>query len=243
MKISIITVSFNSEETITQTIESVLNQTYDNIEYIIVDGASADKTVQIAESYCEKFAVRGIEYRMVSEPDKGIYDAMNKGIGIASGKVVGMINSDDWYEIDALEKVAAAYERTHFDVIFATVRIHTNKAAFLKKPKIRRYISSRHWNHPTMFVAKSVYNQELYALDNIYDDFDFYLRMRKQNRNIVTIDDVLANFRFGGISNQKTLSSALKRAKIQYVVYRKNGYGRLYYFECLGKELAKIIVS
>ena len=242
MKISAITVSFQSEKTIAQTIESVLSQTYDDIEYIIIDGASKDGTVQIAESYRQKFADKGFDYKIVSEPDNGIYDAMNKGISMATGDIIGIINSDDWYETDAFEKVAAVYRRTPFELIFATVRIHANNIVFYKKPKFKRLVSSRHWNHPTMFVAKSVYEQEKYAGECISDDFDFYLRMRKQNRNIVTIEDVLANFRFGGVSNQKTLSNSVSRAKSIYFLYRKNGYSRIYFWDCMVKELAKLFI-
>lgn len=99
--ISIVTVSFNSEKTIRQTIESVLNQTYTNIEYNIVDGASTDRTVEIATQYKDDFEAKGIKYIITSEKDKGIYDAMNKGIARSHGEIVGLINSDDWYETDA----------------------------------------------------------------------------------------------------------------------------------------------
>ena len=103
--ISIITVCFNSSKTIRQTIESVLNQTYTNIEYILVDGKSTDNTVAIIEEYAPQFTAKGIVYRWVSEPDAGIYDAMNKGIKLATGEWIGIINSDDWYELDACENM------------------------------------------------------------------------------------------------------------------------------------------
>ncbi len=96
--VSIITVSYNSEKSIRRTIESVLNQTYSKIEYHIVDGLSTDNTIEIAREYDEKFAEKGIKYIISSERDNGIYDAMNKGILRSAGKIVGIINSDDWYE-------------------------------------------------------------------------------------------------------------------------------------------------
>ena len=95
-KISIITVSYNSVSTIAETIEHVLNQTYDNFDYTIIDGLSSDGTVKLAESYREKFAERNISYKIISEKDNGIYDAMNKGIAATDGDIVGIINSDDY---------------------------------------------------------------------------------------------------------------------------------------------------
>ena len=107
MKISIITPCLNSAKTIRQTIESVLNQTYHNIEYIIVDGASMDGTLEIIQEYEPQFQGR-LHY--VSEPDHGIYDAMNKGIRMSHGNVIGIINSDDYYEQDAVEKMVGRGE-------------------------------------------------------------------------------------------------------------------------------------
>ena len=95
MTISIITVCYNSSKTLSRTIESVLNQNGVHLEYLIIDGASSDNTVKIAESYKRSFSQKGISYIINSEPDKGIYDAMNKGIQFASGDVIGILNSDD----------------------------------------------------------------------------------------------------------------------------------------------------
>ena len=108
MKVSIITVSYNSEKTIAHTIESVLAQIYDDIEYWIIDGKSSDGTVALAESYCSAMEQKGITYHILSEPDGGIYDAMNKGIQLATGDVIGIINSDDWLDKDALLNVEQA---------------------------------------------------------------------------------------------------------------------------------------
>ena len=106
MLVSIITVAFNSEQTIRKTIESVLNQTYPEIEYIIVDGASKDGTAMIASEYIDLFASReGCSLTVISEPDMGMYDALNNGARIATGELVGQINADDWYESDAVEKM------------------------------------------------------------------------------------------------------------------------------------------
>ena len=100
---SIITVSYNSQQTITKTIDSVLNQTCKDFEYIIIDGNSSDNTISIIKSYEKKF---GNKLRWISEKDKGIYDAMNKGITLSMGDFIWLVNSDDWLEIDALNQVS-----------------------------------------------------------------------------------------------------------------------------------------
>jgi len=116
MTISIITICFNSEKTIAKTIESILEQDYQNIEYLIIDGASKDGTMKIVNSYKKKFNQKGIEYVISSEKDKGIYDAMNKGVGKASGDVVGILNSDDYYAApDVLSHVVKAFKDNDID--------------------------------------------------------------------------------------------------------------------------------
>ena len=97
--VSIITVSYNSRQTIEKTIESVLNQTYDDIEYIIIDGNSSDQTVNIIKSYEDSFIKKGYSYRWISENDDGIASAWNKGLKMAKGDIIALLNSDDWYAV------------------------------------------------------------------------------------------------------------------------------------------------
>ena len=103
-KVTIITVAYNCAETIATAIESVLNQTYQNIEYLVIDGKSKDDTAEIARKYVPQFVEKGMSMKVVSEPDNGMYDALNKGISMASGELIGNINADDWYEPIAVEK-------------------------------------------------------------------------------------------------------------------------------------------
>ena len=145
MKISVITVCYQSEKTLGSTIESLLEQTkhMDNptfsIEYLIIDGASKDGTLQVAEKYREELEARGVEYRVYSEKDKGIYDAMNKGIRLATGDVIGILNSDDWYEPDTLQTVARTFEKEECDLMFANIRMHKQDgSSFIKKARQRR---------------------------------------------------------------------------------------------------------
>lgn len=245
MLISIVTVSFNSEKTISRTIESVLNQTYSNIEYLIIDGASKDNTVAVARSYEEKFRQKGYTYRIISEPDKGIYDAMNKGIRNAAGQIVGIINSDDWYEPHIVETVAKSYEKTGFDMFYADLNlVKDNGTIIVKHSRKDRFPSSRHWNHPTTFITKKCYDEVgVFRCEGIYDDFDLMLRIRKANRNVVIHNEVLANFRTGGISTKKSVKQCIGRCKTKFRCYRNNGYSRLYIFECVAMEFAKLILS
>lgn len=241
--ISIVTVAYNSAKTIRGTIESVLNQTYQNIEYHIVDGASTDDTVQIAEGYRAQFEEKGIAYIITSEPDKGIYDAMNKGIARSTGVIVGLINSDDWYELDALEKVAAFYDRTGFDMMYADLNIIKPSGNTVKHSRIRKYITSRDWNHPTTFITRKIYEKYQYKVKNLYDDFDLVIRIRKDGHKVEILNEVLANFRFGGVSNERSLKKAVNRMRARYEVYRCNGLSRWYWFECVGMEIAKLLLG
>ena len=242
--VSIITVTYNSAATIRQAIESVLQQTYLPKEYFIVDGLSTDDTLMIAKSFESRFAEKGVSYCIISEKDNGIYDAMNKGIGLASGTVIGMINSDDWYEPIALECMVKCYEETKFDLFFADLRMHlpTGKT-FIKQARNRKYATSRDWNHPTTFITKKMYQQYEYKCETIHDDYDLILRLKKNGARIEIVNEVLANFRMNGTSHEKNIKKAIERTKIKYRIYRNNGYSRFYLLECIGMELAKLVVK
>ena len=245
MIVSIITICFNSELVIRKTIESVLSQTYDNIEYLIVDGASKDQTVKIAESYRDAFAKKRYIYRIYSEPDRGIYDAMNKGIQKSSGELIGMINSGDWYEPEAVETAVNAYERDKYDLFYADINlIKENGKVMVKHSRMDHFPTSRHWNHPTMFVPHSTYEDlGLYRAEGIHDDFEFFLRARRADKKITIVNKTIANFVTGGASNDKSLAKCKKRCLDRYRDYRLNGYSRLAMLECVGIEAAKYILS
>lgn len=171
MKISIITTTYNSESTIRDTIESVLSQTYKNIEYIIIDGKSADGTIDIIKEYESKFNGR---MRWISESDRGIYDAMNKGIALAEGDVIGLLNSDDFYTSnDVLSIIAKEIEGV--DAIYGD--IHYVSPNNLKK--CIRYYSSKNFRiwkmrfgfmpgHPSFYCRPKIYKK--------YGNFDLNFR-------------------------------------------------------------------
>lgn len=243
--VSIVTVTYNSEKTLEITMESVLAQTYDRIEYLIIDGASSDGTVSLAESYRERMEQKGICLRIVSEPDSGIYDAMNKGIQLAEGDIIGILNSNDWYEPDAVETVVKEFAQENCDLLFANIRMHKRDgSSFVKKARIRSFQTSRDWNHPTMFVRADVYKSHPFRNKGIHDDYGCYLQIAKEGYRMITLDKVLANFRMGGVSNHKSLKEAVQRIKDRYRwCYRVNGYSRWYLLECIAIEAAKMLLG
>ncbi len=243
-KISVVTVCYNSADTISDTIESVLSQTLPPYEYIIIDGKSTDDTLKIASSYDSRFSERGIRYLIVSEKDDGIYDAMNKGVALSSGDVTGIINSDDWYERDAFETVAECFEKTGFGLFYADVRmIMQDGRSFVKKARNRKYATSRDWNHPTTFIRADIYKRFHYRNETLHDDYDLILRLKKAGVHTEIVNKVLANFRMNGLSHERSLKRALNSCKVKYRIYRDNGYSPFYFFECFGVELAKLIIG
>ncbi len=241
--VSIITVCFNSERTISKTLESVLQQTYENIEYLIIDGKSTDKTIDIVEKYRKAFEDREIRYRVISEKDKGLYDAMNKGIEMSNGEIIGMVNSDDWYESDAAETAVNMFQDSSCDILMCAVYKWKGNRKSIKKPRIRKYKTSMDFCHPAMFVTKKTYEEIGCYGSSIYADFDFWLRQFKQKRKFIISDKVITNFTLGGISNQKSLRKMLLRIKDRYRIYCFNGYSKMYIFECIFIEVCKLVFA
>ncbi len=218
MKISIITVCFNSEETIISTLNSVISQTYNNIEHIIVDGGSTDRTLDILKEYKFKNKI------IISEPDKGIYDAMNKGINLASGEIITILNSDDIYQSPkTLSEIIIDIENNPDKDIFLGDVVFFNKNNF---KKIFRYYSAKNFKtkslldgimppHPSSFIKKSVY--EKYGLYNrelsIAADFEMFLRLLYVNKlEYFYTNKVIVRMRSGGKSgkNLKTYFTSTK---------------------------------
>ena len=216
MKISIITVSYNSENFIESCINSIISQSYKDIEYIIIDGSSKDNTLKIIKRYSRYVST------IVSEPDKGIYDAMNKGIKIAKGEIIGFLHSDDMYQnTDVLSKVAnvfknnASLDACYADLIYVK---KTNTSRIVRYWKSSKFIIgsfSRGWSppHPTFFVRRSIY--ERYGNFNlkypIVSDIELMMRLLEVH-NIQTqyLNEIWVKMRLGGLSN-KNFKSILKQ--------------------------------
>lgn len=196
-KVSIVTTVLNAVDTIEQTILSVLNQTYKNIEYIVMDGGSTDGTLDIIEKYRDRIAV------IVSEPDKGIADGFNKGIARATGQWIGMINADDWYMQDAVELVMIN-TYANDDVCCANLLlIGDNGFKRIKKSKIGWLNYGMYIMHPTCFVRNGVY-KAVGGYDPAYKiamDYDMFLRIKHAGYKIKHIDEHIACMRTFGVSN------------------------------------------
>lgn len=243
-KISIITVSCNSAATIADTVRSVLDQSVSPYEYIVIDGASADGTCDIVRGFEEEFTKKGIRLTVLSEKDDGIYDAMNKGISLATGDIVGIINSDDRYENCAVETVLEAYEKTPFDLFYADVRmVFPDGRSFVKHSRDRKYATSRDWNHPTTFITRKMYDTYRYRNETIHDDYDLILRMKRDNVKVCVVNKVIADFTMNGVSHKRSLASAGESIRTKYAIYRQNGYSRFYLFECVAVEIGKLIIG
>lgn len=215
MKISIITIAYNSEDTIEDTILSVINQTYKNIEYIIVDGGSTDKTIEIIEKYKENIQT------FISEPDKGIYDAMNKGIRLATGELIGILNSDDFYANKNVIKNIAEHIKEN-DSIYADLvyvdRKDTDKVIrYWKSGEYKKNAFLKGWMppHPTFFLKKAIYEQ--YGTYNLSlksaADYELMLRvLHKEKITTIYYPEIITKMRVGGQSNA-SISNRLKANK------------------------------
>jgi len=206
-KISIITPTYNSENTLHGTVNALLDQTFSDFEYIIIDGVSKDKTIEKIESYIPEFSKKGVEVKIISEPDKGVYDAMNKGISFAQGELIGITNSDDWYENDALEVMWNKYTDGKVDkansMIYGIERVWKDDKIFNLQRRGAAFIAESVLPHSTLFVAKKVYEKHgAYDLSvKVLADYDFICRCVNQGVHLEEIDIVISNFRLGGISS------------------------------------------
>jgi len=205
INISIITVCFNSRKTIHDTIQSVLAQGVAGYEYIIIDGGSTDGTLDIIGSYRQAFGEKGIPYKWISEPDKGIYDAMNKGIKLVTGRLVGILNSDDWYEPGALQTVYDVYsalEDRDNTVIYGIIRLWRDGLEYAIRRFHHNFVKEEVMQHPTCFVPRKLYDQYGGFHDGyrLAGDFELLNRLHRQGVRFYNIDQVLTNFRMGGAS-------------------------------------------
>lgn len=199
--VSIITVCYNSEKTIRRTIESVLFQTYENIEYIIVDGKSRDSTCAIISEYKGLFGAR---LKFISEPDKGIYDAMNKGIRLSKGKLIGILNSDDFYEKDAVEKIVAAWDGGGKQILHGLMRQLRHGKEYGVVLTSADFLHEKMIQHPSCFVTRDVYRQ-IGLFNTRYKyvaDCEFMMRAYEAGVIFRPVYHVIANFDEGGASEK-----------------------------------------
>jgi len=206
-KISIITPTYNSETTLHRTIEALLRQSFSDFEYIVIDGESKDNTIKKIDEFIPRFTEKGVAVYIVSEPDKGVYDAMNKGIAMAKGELVGITNSDDWYEDNALEvmwnKFANGKVNKLNSMIYGIERVWKDDHIFNLQRRGASFIAESVLPHSTFFVANEVYRKHG-AFDlsvKVLADYDFICRCVSKGVNLEEVDVVISNFCLGGISS------------------------------------------
>jgi len=246
MKISIITATYNSEATLKSCMISVLHQSYKNIEYVIIDGNSTDETLDLVKQHQLQFPK--IKFKILSEIDNGIYDALNKGVQLATGDVIGFVHSDDVLASDSIvSKIAEVLKNSNVDGVYGDLE-------YVNKENTNNII--RHWKsknfhpkllkqgwmpaHPTLFLKREVYlkhgNFDLSY--KIAADYDFMLRVLKdQSLKFSYIPEVITKMRVGGASN-RSLKNIIQKTKEDYRAIRSNNIGD--WFSILIKNISKI---
>ena len=242
MKISVVTAVYNAKNTIVDAIESVLNQSCSGVETIIIDGGSTDGTKEILEQYRDRLSL------FISEPDKGIYDALNKGIKYATGDVVGFLHADDLFEdTSVLSKVAEAFSDPSIDAVYGDL-VYVNKA---ESDRVIRYWKSGEFSrdklkhgwmppHPTFYVRRSVYEM-MGGFDtsfHIAADYDCMLRfLGRAGVKCAYIPEVMVKMRLGGASN-RSLGNIIRKSREDYRALHNNSVGGLW--TLLWKNLSKL---
>tara|TARA_B110000090_G_C13250430_1_gene396160 strand:- start:88 stop:843 length:756 start_codon:yes stop_codon:yes gene_type:complete len=228
MKISIITVTFNSFLFINDCLASVKEQKYDDFEHIIIDGASTDGTLSLLESKREQFGA------LISKPDKGIYDAMNKGIKIASGDIIGFLNSDDFYaNNDILSKVADIFKNNpsldacYADLIYTDQNDISKDIRYWKSGKFTPGLFSKGWcpPHPTFFVRSSVYEQfgNFNLNYRIASDVELMMRFIEVHKiNVRYIPELWIKMRMGGTTNNSFKNIFIQNKEVLYALNSHN---------------------
>lgn len=244
MKVSIITITYNSEPTLKDTIESVINQTYKNIEYILIDGGSTDETLSIIKSYGNKIST------LISEKDSGLYDALNKGISLATGDVIGILHSDDFYTNNhVIQHVVSLFSNSPVDAVYADLyyvdKINTNQIH--RKWKAGIYKEGMFFNgwmppHPTFFVKRSIYETCGNFNLNLTSSSDYELMLRfihKHKIKLAYLPEFIIKMRIGGKSNV-TLKNRIKANKEDRLAWKLNNV-KPYFYTLYLKPLRKII--
>ena len=240
-KISIITATYNSIDTLKYALESLNSQTYKNVEHIIIDGGSTDGTVEWLENNQDKFS------KWISEKDKGIYDALNKGIKIASGDIIGFMHADDFYAYDdVLQDVVTAFEESSCELLYGDLE-------YVSSQNIERVV--RYWHsgdfkvenlkrgwmppHPTVYFKREVV-EKYGGFDLKYKisaDYEWLLRVLKDNISYFYLEKVMVKMRVGGASN-KGLKNIYRKSKEDYIALKSHNFKA--FFVLLFKNLSKI---
>ncbi len=240
MKISVITATFNSEKTVYSALQSVDNQKYIDVEHIIIDGKSSDKTLDIVAEF-QRVS------KIVSEKDSGIYYALNKGIALATGDIIGFLHADDFFADDeVLSKIAEKFDNEQLDVLYADLQYvsaedptklirHWQAGEFSRKKLANGWMPP----HPTFYVKKSIYERFGFfdTQFRIAADYDLMLRFLQKDIVIGYLPQITVKMRVGGISN-RNLKTILQKSKEDLLAIRKNNIGNI--FTLLKKNIRKL---
>lgn len=256
MKVSLITVSYNSANTIADTLRSVQQQTYKDIEYIVVDGNSSDGTIEIVKQFLNaeqgrpEGAAQGVVTTFLCERDQGIYDAMNKGLALATGDIIGVLNSDDFYcSDDVIEEVVRAFQVNNTDCLYGDLNyvdpVDTSKVIrkwrsgpFHKENFLKGWMPP----HPTFFVRKNCYKKFGTFNTQFKSAADYELMLRflyKESCSALHLPKVMIHMRAGGVSNV-SLKNRFRANREDRLAWKINGL-KPKWFTLLRKPLSKLI--
>ena len=230
--VTVVTVVLNGRDFLEKTIQSVLGQTYENVEYIVIDGGSTDGTLDIVKKYDDR-----MDY-WLSEPDKGIYDAMNKGTELASGEWINFMNAGDWFHEDGVISRVFAQDRSRCDLIYGNHEVSYGGrfSKILKAGHVEELWKGMNCCHQSVFTRTSLVSENGFNIENtISADFELIYRLKNDGRRFVYTDETVATVQAGGLSDIERLNSIKSHWKV-VSVYGGSSKVTIYY-------LCKIAVS
>lgn len=243
LKISIVTCVFNGQETIKDTILSVINQDYENYEMLIIDGVSNDNTVEIVE----KFSNQDSRIKLISEVDKGIYDAYNKGVRKSSGEVIIFVNADDFLFKNALRRINMEFNTNEYDVYAGSISILNEKDNYYKK-HLRSIVGKHSITNPSILTPGLCFKRDLFKKVGLFNisykicaDFDFISRCINQEINIMYSDSLINNMREGGVSSNLRFEK-LKKLEQLKVNYKNSSFINFKYIFTIILKYFKVII-
>jgi glycosyltransferase involved in cell wall biosynthesis len=221
--ISIITVCLNSTKKIEETILSVFNQTYKNIDYLIIDGGSTDGTKEIIEKYKKIFPIT-----FISGKDEGIYDAMNKGIDLATGEYLNFMNSGDYFFSNITLSEIVPYLNDEYDIVYGNTEVRYKNFNFIKKERTPKYLWMGPVNHQSSFMKREIMQKKYNINNKLVADFEFFLNIYYSGGKILKINKTIASFSNDGISQQNDMQ-VIDDSYMTVKKFKRNMWVNIYY--------------